>query len=101
MFVQTDEPSGPFCAKSVADICIDGVAPAIASAIHNATGIWMRQTALYERKGYGCTAAGEVIACWQGKNHTKAVVAMIGGLLLIKCNKLSEIRKLINSVLFL
>ena len=43
MFVQTDEPSGPFGAKSVAEICIDGVAPAIASAIHNATGIWMRQ----------------------------------------------------------
>lgn len=43
MFVQTDEPSGPYGAKSVAEICIDGVAPAIASAIHNATGVWMRQ----------------------------------------------------------
>lgn len=42
IFVQTDEPSGPFGAKSVAEIAIDGVAPAMASAIHNATGIWMR-----------------------------------------------------------
>lgn len=42
IFVQTDEPSGPYGAKSVAEIAIDGVAPAIASAIHNATGIWMR-----------------------------------------------------------
>jgi putative selenate reductase molybdopterin-binding subunit len=37
IFVQTDEPSGPFGAKSVAEISIDGVAPAMASAIHDAT----------------------------------------------------------------
>lgn len=42
IFVQTDEPSGPYGAKSVSEIAIDGVAPAIASAIHNATGIWLR-----------------------------------------------------------
>jgi putative selenate reductase molybdopterin-binding subunit len=43
IFIQTDEPSGPFGAKSVAEISIDGVAPAIASAVHNATGVWMRE----------------------------------------------------------
>jgi putative selenate reductase molybdopterin-binding subunit len=43
IFVQTDEPSGPFGAKSVAEISIDGVAPAVASAIHNATGMWLRE----------------------------------------------------------
>jgi putative selenate reductase molybdopterin-binding subunit len=43
IFVETDEPSGPFGAKSVAEISIDGVAPAMASAIHNATDIWMRE----------------------------------------------------------
>jgi putative selenate reductase molybdopterin-binding subunit len=43
IFVQTDEPSGPFGAKSIAEISIDGVAPAMASAIHNASGIWMRE----------------------------------------------------------
>jgi putative selenate reductase molybdopterin-binding subunit len=43
IFVQTDEPTGPFGAKSVAEISIDGVAPAMASAIHNATGVWMRE----------------------------------------------------------
>ncbi len=43
IFVQTDEPTGPFGAKSVAEISIDGTAPAIASALHNATGIWMRE----------------------------------------------------------
>jgi putative selenate reductase molybdopterin-binding subunit len=43
IFVQTDEPSGPFGAKSVAEISIDGVAPAMASAIHDATTVWMRE----------------------------------------------------------
>ncbi len=43
IFVQTDEPSGPFGAKSVAEISIDGVAPAMASAVHDATGAWMRE----------------------------------------------------------
>lgn len=42
IFVQTDEPSGPFGAKSVAEIAIDGVAPALVSAIHDATGVWIR-----------------------------------------------------------
>ena len=43
IFVQTDEPGGPFGAKSVAEISIDGVAPAMASAIHDATAVWMRE----------------------------------------------------------
>jgi putative selenate reductase molybdopterin-binding subunit len=43
IFVQTNEPSGPFGAKSVAEISIDGVAPAIASAIHDATGLWLHE----------------------------------------------------------
>ncbi len=43
IFVQTNEPSGPFGAKSVSEIATDGVAPAIASAIHDATGIWIRK----------------------------------------------------------
>jgi putative selenate reductase molybdopterin-binding subunit len=43
VFVQTDEPSGPFGAKSVAEIPMDGVAPALASAVHDATGVWIRE----------------------------------------------------------
>ena len=42
IFVQTNEPTGPFGAKSVSEISIDGVAPAMASALHDATGVWMR-----------------------------------------------------------
>ncbi len=43
IFVQTDEPTGPFGAKSVAEIPLDGVAPALADAIHDATGVWVRE----------------------------------------------------------
>jgi putative selenate reductase molybdopterin-binding subunit len=37
--VQTMEDSGPFGAKAVAEIPMDGVAPAIRNAILNATGV--------------------------------------------------------------
>ncbi len=43
IFVQTDEPSGPFGAKSVSEIATDGVAPAVVSAVHDATGAWIRK----------------------------------------------------------
>ena len=41
--VQTVEPSGPFGAKAVAEIPKDGVAPALANAIYNATGVRIRE----------------------------------------------------------
>jgi len=43
IFVQTDEPTGPFGAKSIAEITMDGIAPAMADAIHDATGVWIRE----------------------------------------------------------
>ncbi len=43
IFVQTEEPTGPFGAKSVAEIPMDGIAPAMADAIHDATGVWIRE----------------------------------------------------------
>jgi putative selenate reductase molybdopterin-binding subunit len=42
ILVQTYEPSGPYGAKAVAEIPMDGVAPAIASAIYDATGVRLR-----------------------------------------------------------
>jgi putative selenate reductase molybdopterin-binding subunit len=42
ILVQTHEPNGPYGAKAVAEIPKDGVAPAIASAIHHATGLRLR-----------------------------------------------------------
>ena len=46
IFIQTDEPSGPYGAKSVSEISIDGVAPAVTNALHNATGLWARELPL-------------------------------------------------------
>jgi putative selenate reductase molybdopterin-binding subunit len=41
--VQTMEPSGPFGAKSIAEIVIDAVPPAIRNALLDATGVTLEQ----------------------------------------------------------
>lgn len=46
ILVQTVEPSGPFGAKAIAEIPKDGVAPALANAVYNATGARIRQIPL-------------------------------------------------------
>ncbi len=43
IFVETYEPSGPYGAKAVAEIPKDGVAPALSSAIFDATGVRIRE----------------------------------------------------------
>jgi putative selenate reductase molybdopterin-binding subunit len=40
--VETNDPFGPFGGKSVSEISCNGAAPAIASAIHDAVGVWVR-----------------------------------------------------------
>jgi CO/xanthine dehydrogenase Mo-binding subunit len=44
--VESNEPSGPFGAKSVGEIGINGVAAAIANGIANATGVQLHQLPL-------------------------------------------------------
>ncbi len=39
--VTTDDPFGPFGGKSVAEISVNGAAPALAAAIHDAAGVWL------------------------------------------------------------
>jgi putative selenate reductase molybdopterin-binding subunit len=46
ILVQTVEPSGPFGAKAVAEIPKDGVAPALANAVYNATTARIRRIPL-------------------------------------------------------
>ncbi|MFQ5613994.1 MAG: molybdopterin-dependent oxidoreductase, partial [Anaerolineae bacterium] len=53
ILVQTVEPSGPFGAKAVAEIPKDGVAPALASAIFNATGARLRQIPFTPERVWG------------------------------------------------
>jgi putative selenate reductase molybdopterin-binding subunit len=42
-FVETFEPSHPFGVKAVAEIPMDGVAPAVVNAITDATGVWIKE----------------------------------------------------------
>jgi putative selenate reductase molybdopterin-binding subunit len=44
IFVETFEPSHPVGVKSVAEIVVNGVTPAVINAIFDATGIMMKQT---------------------------------------------------------
>ncbi|MCK5153290.1 MAG: molybdopterin-dependent oxidoreductase Mo/Fe-S-binding subunit [Spirochaetales bacterium] len=40
--IYTDDPFGPYAAKSISEIATNGAAPVIANAIHDAVGVWMR-----------------------------------------------------------
>ncbi len=42
VLIYTDDPYGPYGAKSVSEVSVNGAAPAIASAIHDAVGVWLR-----------------------------------------------------------
>lgn len=42
-FEESNEPTGPFGAKSIGEIVINTPAPAIAHAIYRATGVWHRE----------------------------------------------------------
>ncbi len=53
ILVQTVEPSGPFGAKAVAEIPKDGVAPAVANAIFNATGARIRRIPFTPERVWG------------------------------------------------
>jgi putative selenate reductase molybdopterin-binding subunit len=44
LFVETFEPSHPVGVKSVAEIVVNGVAPAVINAIFDATGVMMDRT---------------------------------------------------------
>jgi len=41
--VEVNDPYGPFGAKSIAEISVNGAAPTLANAIHDACGIWLRK----------------------------------------------------------
>lgn len=41
--VPSDDQVGPYGAKSISEISVNGAAPAIAMAIHDACGVWLRE----------------------------------------------------------
>lgn len=50
ILVETYEPTGPYGAKAIAEIPINGVAPAIANAVYNAIGIRFRELPITPEK---------------------------------------------------
>lgn len=81
ILVQTDEPLGPYGAKSIAEVPINGPAPAVANAVFHATGIRFRQLPLHpERVWRALREAREVKSKApappkRGKRVRKAVAA--------------------------
>ena len=49
-FAESNEPTGPFGAKSVGEIGIDTPPAAIAAAVHAATGVWVRDLPITPEK---------------------------------------------------
>jgi putative selenate reductase molybdopterin-binding subunit len=56
--VQTMEPTGPFGAKSVGEIAIDGVAPAVRNAVLDATGVAIDQLPLTPERVWRALQSG-------------------------------------------
>jgi len=52
ILVLTNEPTGPFGAKAIAEIPKDGVAPALVNAVFDATGIRLRRIPLTPQRVY-------------------------------------------------
>lgn len=50
IFIESDEPTGPFGAKSLSEPCITVPAPAIANAIYNAIGVRIRELPITPEK---------------------------------------------------
>lgn len=50
IFVETYEESGPFGAKAVAEIPLDGVGPALCNAVYDAVGVWILDAPLLPEK---------------------------------------------------
>jgi CO/xanthine dehydrogenase Mo-binding subunit len=58
--VESNEPSGPFGAKSVGEIGINGVAAAIANGVADAVGVRLHQLPLTAERVLNCLLAAGV-----------------------------------------
>ena len=50
ILIESEEPSGPFGAKSVGEVAINGPAPAIANAVYDAVGVRIRDLPITPEK---------------------------------------------------
>lgn len=59
LFIETDEPSHPFGVKAVAEIPMDGVAPAVVNAIRDAVGVTLREIPATPERVYRALHRGD------------------------------------------
>ena len=52
ILIETNDPEGPFGAKSVGELGVNPVAGAIANAIHDAVGVWVKDLPITPEKVY-------------------------------------------------
>jgi len=50
IFIESNEPTGPFGAKSLSELCVIVPAPAIANAIYNAIGVRVKELPITPEK---------------------------------------------------
>lgn len=62
-FVESNEPSGPYGAKSIGEAAVHTVAPAIANALFNAAGIHIRSLPITPEKVLAAMRAEETASC--------------------------------------
>ncbi len=59
IFIETYEESGPFGAKAVAEIPMDGVGPALANAVYDAAGVWITDAPILPEKVWSALSANK------------------------------------------
>ena len=66
IFVETFEPSHPFGVKAVAEIPMDGVAPAVGNAVLDACGVEVDENPVMPEKVWRGAEKGNGLILWRG-----------------------------------
>ena len=83
-FEPSYEPTGPFGAKSIGEIVINTPSPAIAHAIHSATGVWHRELPSHRKRCcWVCTINSRTKTT---KRPPERAIAFPGALLCYACS---------------
>ncbi len=69
IFVETYEPSHPFGLKAVAEIPMDGVAPAVANAVYDAIGVWMDEIPMTPERVWKGIRQSDSASISEGKSY--------------------------------
>lgn len=71
LFIETWEPTHPFGVKAVAEIPLDGVAPAVINAVYDAVGVLVPNTPLTPEKVWRALRSGSAAGLTRRRSSTK------------------------------